>query len=56
MTFAIRDCETGHTIEECETLEEARRILCDFEHADREDGVYTPDFYEIYDLAREEVD
>ena len=53
--YQIRNRENGDWIEECETLEGARHILERFEHDDMEDGVYTPDFYEIYDLETEEV-
>lgn len=47
MAYIIRDRECGIFIDEAETLEEARKIVEDFEKEDKLDEVYTPDFYEI---------
>ena len=53
--FQVRDCESGNVLEVCDTLTEAEDTVRRFESSDREDGVYTPDFYEIYDTVLEEV-
>lgn len=53
--FYVRDRESGNVLEVCDTLTEAEDTVRRFECSDREDGVYTPDFYEIYDAVLEEV-
>lgn len=45
--YLIQDREAGNVIEECDTLEEAEKVLADYEAEDEKDGTYTPDFYEI---------
>lgn len=46
-TFKIQDREAGNVIETGLTLSEAENLLIQFEKEDRQDGNYTPDFYEI---------
>lgn len=55
MTFLIRVRESGDVLEKEATIEDARYTLSRFEAADREDGVYSPNFYEIYDTETEEA-
>lgn len=45
--YVIRDRESGNIISTFETIEEAERCLQVYEQADKRDGIYTPDFYEI---------
>lgn len=45
--WKIQDRETGTTIEECATYEEAKAILTEYEETDRQEGAYTENFYEI---------
>lgn len=45
--YWIRDREAGNRITWCDTLEEAEELVRVYEDEDREDGTYTPDFYEI---------
>lgn len=45
--YAIQDRETGTRIDIFDTLEEAERVLKEYESDDMKEGVYTPDFYEI---------
>lgn len=45
--YLIQDREAGNVIEECDTLEEAEKVLAEYEAEDEKDGTYTPDFYEI---------
>lgn len=48
--YAIQDRETGTMIDIFGTLEEAERVLKEYESDDMKDGVYTPDFYEIVEV------
>ena len=45
--YKIQDREAGNVIETGLTLEEAEKLLAQFEEEDKQDGTYTPDFYEI---------
>jgi hypothetical protein len=52
--FSIRCKQTGVLIEKFANLEEAKNTLLGYEIADKKDGIYEPDFYEIY-LADEPI-
>ncbi len=45
--YQIQDREAGNIIEDNLTLEEAKKILKDFEKEDKKDNTYSEDFYEI---------
>ena len=45
--FVIRDKEAGNIITKVDTLEEAKKLLAEFEEEDRKEGTFTADFYEI---------
>ena len=45
--YKIQDREAGNVIETGLTYEEAVNLLAKFEEEDKQDGTYTPDFYEI---------
>lgn len=45
--YLIRDRETGTDIEECETEEEAKKVLAYYEEEDKAYGIYAEDFYKI---------
>ena len=45
--YIIQDREAGNIITKVDTLEEAKRLLEAYETMDKEEGTYTPDFYEI---------
>ena len=45
--FIIRDREAGNYISQHNTYEEAMKAYNMYEADDKNDGVYTPDFYEI---------
>ena len=47
MRFKIRDREAGNIISEFKTREEAEKELAAYEAADKADGTYTYEFYEI---------
>ena len=48
MVYRIRCRETGDAIEDCDSFVEAMRLLHQYIDADKSDGTYTPDFYEVY--------
>lgn len=48
--YAIQDKETGTSIDIFDTLEEAKRVLKEYENDDMKEGVYTSDFYEIVEV------
>jgi hypothetical protein len=45
--YIIQDSETGTFIDEFGTYQEALKALQEYENEDKQEGVYTPDFYEI---------
>ena len=45
--YKIQDREAGNIIETGLTLNEAVRMLAQFEEEDKQDGTYTTNFYEI---------
>ena len=46
-THLIRDREAGNVIDKFTSFLEAEKELKKYEDNDREEGTYTPDFYEI---------
>lgn len=53
--YVVRDREAGNVIDEFNTFEEAAGTVIEYEDADREDGDYTPNFYEIYNKLTEKI-
>lgn len=47
-TVWTRDREAGNKIESFATENEAYEAITRYEEEDRENGDYTPDFYEVY--------
>ena len=47
MTYITEDYETGTTIDEFKTREEALEAITKYEQADKDDGTYTDGFYAI---------
>lgn len=45
--YVIQDREAGNVIDEFNTLTEAKAELERYEEQDKQDGIYTPNFYEI---------
>ena len=45
--YSIIDNEEYNTIEQAQTLEQARQIIAEYEAKDKKDGTYTPNFYSI---------
>lgn len=48
--WIVRDRETGTGIDIFGTLEEAEKVLEQYEDDDIKEGVYTADFYEIVEV------
>jgi hypothetical protein len=53
--YLIRCAINGDAIEGADTIEEAAAIIAEYEAEDKEQGNYCPDFYEIYEVVRDEV-
>lgn len=45
--YIIQDSETGTFIDQFDTYQEAQKELERYENEDKQDGTFTPDFYEI---------
>lgn len=43
------DRETGTFFERCESIEQAKAKIAEYEEKDKKDGVYEEDFYDIVD-------
>ena len=52
--YMIRN-RNGWERKSCETLEDALDVIENFETEDVCLGIYTPDFYEVYDTVNEEI-
>ena len=48
MKYYTRDTEAGNIIEEFASMVEAKAEIAKYEIADKEDGVFIPNFYEVY--------
>lgn len=48
MVYEVRDSEAGNVIETFATRQEAEAALEAYEKSDEEEGIYTPDFYEVH--------
>jgi hypothetical protein len=53
--YLIRCAVNGDAIEGADTIEDAAAIIAEYEAEDKEQGNYCPDFYEIYEVVRDEV-
>ena len=47
MKLYVSDRETGTFIDEVESVDEGLKLIEEYETTDREDGNYTPDFYDV---------
>lgn len=52
MKYVIRDVKSGRVFDMFDTREEAQKTLRQYERADKEDGVYEEDSYEIAEVVR----
>jgi hypothetical protein len=52
MKIYVSDRETGTFIEEVNTIEEGLELIKEYEDADKADGIYEDNFYDIVDENR----
>lgn len=53
--FKVRDRQGGNVIDSFESLEAATYVLNEYEEADKLEGIYTENFYEIFDTINNEI-
>ena len=53
--FEIRDRQGGNVIDSFDSLEAATYPLNEYEEADKIDGIYEENFYEIFDRSKDEI-
>ena len=53
--FEIRDRQGGNFIDSFDSLEDASYALNEYEEADKLDGIYEENFYEIFDSSKDEI-
>ena len=49
MIYYVSDKETGTFIEKVESIEEGKKIIEQFENADKKEGTFEENFYDIVD-------
>lgn len=53
--FEVRDRQGGNVIDSFDSLEDATYALNEYEEADKLDGIYEENFYEIFDTINNEI-
>lgn len=53
--FEIRDRQGGNFIDSFDSLEDVTYALNEYEEADKLDGIYEENFYEIFDTINNEI-
>lgn len=53
--FEIRDRQGGNVIDSFDSLEAAMYALNEYEEADKLEGIYKENFYEIFDTINNEI-
>ena len=53
--FQVRDRQGGNVIDTFDSLEAATYALNEYEEADKLDGIYEENFYEIFDSGKGEI-
>ena len=53
--FQVRDRQGGNVIDSFDSLEAATYALNEYEEADKLEGIYTENFYEIFDSSKDEI-
>ena len=53
--YEINDREAGNKIEVCASLEQAEATVRRYEEIDIAEGTYTPNFYEIVEIAAQKI-
>jgi hypothetical protein len=54
-TYKIQDREAGNVIEEGLSIEEANKLLSEYEEADKKEGNYSENFYEIVESKSDTI-
>ena len=50
--YYVADRETGTLIEEVKSIKEGKKLIAEFEEADKEENIYQPNFYDVVDFNR----
>lgn len=53
--FEVRDRQGGNVIDSFDSLEAATYALNEYEEADKLEGIYTENFYEIFNTINNEI-
>ena len=53
--FEVRDRQGGNVIDNFDSLEAATYALNEYEEADKLEGIYTENFYEIFNTINNEI-
>lgn len=53
--FEVRDRQGGNVIDSFDSLEAAMYALNEYEEADKIDGIYEENFYEIFNSSKDEI-
>lgn len=53
--FEVRDRQGGNIIDSFDSLEAATYALNEYEEANKLEGIYTENFYEIFDTINNEI-
>lgn len=53
--FEVRDRQGGNVIDAFDSLEAATYALNEYEEADKIDGIYEENFYEIFNSSKDEI-
>lgn len=53
--FQVIDRQGGNVIDAFDSLEDATYALNEYEEADKLDGIYEENFYEIFDSSKDEI-
>ena len=53
--FEVRDRQGGNIIDSFDSLEAATYDLNEYEEVDKLEGIYTENFYEIFDTINNEI-
>ena len=53
--FQVRDRQGGNVIDSFDSLEAATYALNEYEEADKLEGIYTENFYEIFNTINNEI-
>lgn len=55
MKIYTADKETGTFIDKCKDIQEAKKLIQQYEEEDRKENIYTADFYDIVNEFHETI-